>query len=261
MKMKRNADKSPWLGTGLVLLALLAGYVPQPLHAQKHAQQTYTVRGEILSLVDGLPLANITVYLKDTEFTAVSDTGGVFAIKGVPAGVYDVVAKYPDFDATILKNVEVPPRSRKDFVFNLEPTNGASSLPYLDRPAPDSLGYVQGEVSVAIDTFKTGFENGRLLLRAAVAGDITMGYLYPQEWKLLPVKEQRFRFKFYLPKGKRYRLYLIWRERREAFTVDRIIDVIREPGRPNTAAIFNLQALGSVSGIRYRVGSAVVAKF
>ncbi|MFQ5628681.1 MAG: carboxypeptidase-like regulatory domain-containing protein, partial [bacterium] len=98
--------------------------------AQQPGRQTYTVRGEILSLVDGLPLANIRVYLKGTDYNAVSDSAGVFVIKGVPTGTYDVIAKYPDFDATILKDVIVPPPARKSFVFNLEPAEKATPLPY-----------------------------------------------------------------------------------------------------------------------------------
>ena len=236
-----------------LITILLAALLSTPADAQTARRQTYTVRGEILSLVDGLPLPNIRVYLKGTEYSAISDSNGVFEIKGVPAGVYDVIAKYPDFDATILKDVAVPPTAKKSFVFNLEPATAAKSLPFVDRPAPDSLGYLEGELTVRIDAYSPTLEQGYLQLRAAVAGDIRQGYLYPQQWKILPVDDQRFRFKFYVPRGKRYRLYVIWREAREAYIADRIVDVFRAPNDPKAAAIFDLRARRLRTGIRYSV--------
>jgi hypothetical protein len=235
-----------------IFLAMLQlGAATQLIFAQQPSRQTYTVRGEILSLVDGLPLANIRVALKGTDFQAVSNSAGVFEIKGVPAGTYDIIAKYPDFDATILKDVIVPPPAKKSFVFNLEPADGAKPLPYVDSPAPDSLGYLEGEIGVNIDAYSAALENGNLVLKAIVVADPRHSYFYPQEWKILPVSDQIFRFKFYLPKGKSYRLYLVWQETQEAFLFHRILDVIRAPENPKAALVFDLSAQSKISGIRY----------
>lgn len=229
----------------LLLCSQVMGQIP--------TRQTYTVRGEILSLIDGLPLPNIEVYLKGTNYSAISDSNGVFQIKGVPAGTYDIVAKYPDFDATILKDVVVPPPARKSYVFNLEPVAATRSLPYVDRPAPDTLGSLQGEITIRIDAYSKDLERGYLQLRATVVGDLRQGYLYPQEWKVLPVDDQRFRFRFYLPKGKRYRLFLIWREPKDAYTVDRIVDVVRSEKDPSSAIVFDLRTQSMYTGIHYQV--------
>lgn len=235
----------------LFLTLLQLGIATQFLFAQQPTRQTYTVRGEILSLVDGLPLANIRVALKGTDYQAVSNSAGVFEVKGVPAGTYDVIAKYPDFDATILKDVIVPPTAQKSFVFNLEPAEQTKPLPYIDSPAPDSLGYLEGEIIVNIDAYNASLENGNLVLKGVVVGDSRFGYYYPQKWKILPVNDQNFRFKFYLPRGKSYRLYLVWHETQEAFLYDRIIDVIRAPENPKAALTFDLSAQSKISGIRY----------
>lgn len=241
----------------LLLISLALG----TLHAQQTRRQTYTVRGEILSLVDGLPLPNIRVYLKGTDYNAVSDSAGVFRIKGVPAGAYDVIAKYPDFDATILKDVVVPPPARKSFVFNLEPAEATAPLPYYDKPAPDSLGYLEGLIKVEIDAYNTSLEKGYLLLRAVVAGDPRQTFIYPQKWKILPVDDQSFRFKFFIPKGKSYRLYLIWQEKREAYVSDRIVDVLRALDNPQAALVFDLSSNASISDIRYAFDLSKVMEF
>ena len=245
----------------LYLVLLLIGLTLGTLQAQQPGRQTYTVRGEILSLVDGLPLANIRVYLKGTDYNAISDSAGVFRINGVPAGTYDVIAQYPDFDATILKDVAVPPPAKKSFVFNLEPAEKATPLPYFDKPAPDTLGYLEGEIKVKIDSYNTSLENGHLLLRAVVAGDLRQGFIYPQKWKILPVDDQNFRFKFFLPKGVSYRLYLIWQEQREAYVSDRIVDVRRAQDNPQAALVFDLSSRASITGIRYAFDLSKVMAF
>lgn len=247
--MFKVKDKTPAFALFILLSMMIC---VQSAFAQQTNRKTYTVRGEILSLVDGLPLANIAVYLKGTDHSAYSDSNGVFEIKGVPAGTYDVIAKYPDFDATILKGVAVPPPAKKSFVFNLEPANNSRPLPYLTSPPPDSLGLIEGEIRVKIDAYSAAMENGRLLLKAAVAGDMRQGYLYPQKWKILPVDDQNFRFKFYLPKGKSYRLYLIWQEAREPFVYDRIIDVVRASDNPQAALLFDLSGR-SIRSVRYTI--------
>lgn len=232
MFMKKDAWR-------ILCVAILLG--SHMAYGQVQEGKTYTVRGEILSLVDGLPLSNIAVFLKGTDYTAHSDSNGVFEIKKVPAGVYDVIAKYPDFDATILKGVAVPPSAKKSFVFNLEPADNSKPLPYLNSPPPDSLGFIEGEIKVQIDAYSAAMDNGFLLLKAAVAGDLRQGYIYPQRWKILPVNDQNFRYKFYLPKGKSYRLYLIWQETREAYLYDRILDVVRAKDNPQAALVFDLR--------------------
>lgn len=211
---------------------------------------TYTVRGQVLSLLDGLPIADIEVYLKGTTLHATSDSNGVFVIRGVPPGAYDVVAKYPDFDATILQNVQVPPRAQQTFVFNLEPKTTQKPLPFLDVAPGDSLGVLEGSVEVKIDTFKSHYQDGFLVLRATVAGNLTTSYVYPQKWRLLAVHEQDFRFKFFLPRDKVYRLYLVWQEASSTSIAERIVEVARKSDTPQEAALFDLQTQQIHSQIR-----------
>lgn len=222
--------------------------------AQGTSVQTYTVRGQIFSMIDGLPLANIQVNLKGTDLSGVTDATGTFSIRGVPPGTYDIVAKYPDFDAVVLKNVSVPPRTGQSFVFNLEPQNGPTPLPFVDSRVPDSLGFVQGEVNVRIQAYDSRFESGRLVLRAVPAGDANIAYVYPAGWKLLPVQEQRFRFKFYLPEGKQYRLQLVWQEEQEAYLAERVVDEVRQPAQ------FDLRQRKSISDVLIDFDSSRITK-
>ncbi|KAA3616436.1 MAG: carboxypeptidase regulatory-like domain-containing protein [Calditrichaeota bacterium] len=225
----------------LILSFIIVGYV----FGQKPI--TYTVKGQVLSLTDQLPLPDIKVVLKDTDYSAVTDSLGVFRIFGVRRGIYDIVAKYPDFDATILKNVAIPPSTKKEYIFNL--TSNDKQLPYVDTRRDGNYGVLKGQVHVNIDTFKTYFSDGRLLLRAAKAGELTRSYLYPRYFEILPVSEQNFRFQFNLPRGQYYHLYLIWQVEKEAFVFEQIVDVARDEINPEMAKKFNLIELDQMTNI------------
>ncbi len=232
------------------------------LFSQQNGQgRTYTVRGQILSLVDNLPLANIQVQLSGTDFTGVTNEGGQFEIKGVPRGEYDVIAKYPDFDVTVLRNVQVPPQSRQEFVFELDPVEDAEPLPYTDViDLPDSLGAIEGEIIANLEQFSASLGNGQVILKATVAGNLTKGFLYPKKWKLLPDKEQTFRFKFVLPKGEKYRLYLVWQETKDTYIEDRIIDVVRAAASQNQAALFDLTVRDEYKDVSYTLDVKKIGK-
>ncbi|MFQ5633432.1 MAG: hypothetical protein ACE5I1_32090, partial [bacterium] len=122
-------------------------------------------------------------------------------------------------------------------------------------------GYLEGEIKVKIDSYNASLEKGHLLLRAVVAGDLRQGFIYPQKWKILPVDDQSFRFKFHLPKNKTYRLYLIWQEVQEAFVSDRIVDVLRAQDNPQAALVFDLSMRASISGIQYAFDLSQVMEF
>ncbi len=229
----------------LWLMAVAAMLISErPAAAQR--TQTYTLRGQIVSLLDGLPLPGIRVKLKGTRLEAVTDSSGTFLIHKVPRGVYELVAKYPDFEATILKNIEVPPRTRQSFVFTLNPETLRPPLPVsLDRLS-DSLAVLEGVVSAVIDTFRSRYEKGWLMLKAVVAGKITESYLYPQRWKLLPQPENNYRFQFVLPAGKVYHLFLLWQEEGRGFLKETILHVFRQNGRARRFDLTRKRRIGDI---------------
>lgn len=214
--------------------------------------QTYTLRGQVYSILDGLPLPNIRVALKGTALTGLTDSSGTFSIRGVPRGRYDLIAKYPNFDATILHDVEIPPSRQQSFVFNLKPVEAIAPLPMRTlRDMPDTLGLLSGTIAVAIDTFLTTYEKGRLVLRAVVRGNLLESYTYSQEWQLLAAARQDFRFQFALPRGKEYRLYLVWRERLANSVKERIVDVVRSEHDAATAATFDLNYQRHIQNVHF----------
>ncbi|MDQ7062609.1 MAG: carboxypeptidase regulatory-like domain-containing protein [candidate division KSB1 bacterium] len=227
------------------LMAALMFPASWPASAQR--PQTYTLRGQIVSLVDGLPLPGIRVQLKGTSLSAVTDSTGTFVIRKVPQGAYELVAKYPDFEATILKNILIPPRKRQSFVFTLNPVTQPPPLPLSPDELADSLAVLEGRVRVVIDTFRTCYEKGWLVLKAVVAGRIIESYLYPQRWRLLPAPELEFRFLFVVPAGKIYHLYLLWQEEGKGFLKETILHVFRQR---DLARRFDLKQSRHISDIR-----------
>lgn len=240
--MRRAAGQPRNAGTWLKILVplVLYGLVVLTGVAQAQKTRTYTLRGQILSLIDGLPIPNISVYLKGTTLSAVTDSQGVFQIRRVPPGTYDLVARYPDFEATILKGIDIPPRQPRSFVFTLRPERETADLPLITPANTDSMGWLEGRVHVRIDTFRSDFESGWLELKAVVAGKLTESYVYPRRWRLLPVQEQDFRFKFFLPVGKRYHLYLVWRAERPGLIAEYLVDVARLPDNAKVVRTFDL---------------------
>ncbi|HHL72338.1 MAG TPA: carboxypeptidase regulatory-like domain-containing protein [Bacteroidetes bacterium] len=243
--------------TGLMALLLAAWVFPGVLPAQ-NLPRTYTVRGQILSLTDNLPIPGIEVYLKGTEYTAVTDSMGNFSISGVPPGVYDVIARYPDFDATVLRGVQVPPRARQEYVFNLQPRQKPAPLPFIDMEPSDSLGILEGTVIARIDTFKSYFKTGYLQLKAVKRNDLTRSYYYPVQWDVLPVAEQEYRFRFVLPRGQTYHLYVVWRSETPAYIEERILDVARKPENPRAVRRFDLRDEEHIRDIEIQVHTGMI---
>jgi hypothetical protein len=100
-------------GNVVAALLLLGLCTASTLQAQLKLPRTYTIRGQIFSVLDNLPIPNVQVVLKGTELGAKTDSTGVFEIHKVPPGIYDLVAKYPDFDAVILSGIEIPPKTQR----------------------------------------------------------------------------------------------------------------------------------------------------
>ncbi|MCA9733985.1 MAG: carboxypeptidase regulatory-like domain-containing protein [Deferribacteres bacterium] len=250
MKTNKNIvsiHRDWWARFSLFTMVLFFFIATYNVHAQQ--ERTYTVKGKILSLTDGLPIKSIKVVLKGTDFSAETDSNGTFRIVGVNRGVYDIVAKYPDFDATVLKDVAIPPTEKKDYVFNL--TSNDHFLPYADQAIDENLGLLQGTVHVKIDTFKNFFSDGRLILRAAKAGELTSSYLYPRHFEILPVTEQDFRFQFYLPRGQKYHLYLLWQRENNAYVFEQIVDIARDEFDAASAKQFDLKKRSEFSQIKF----------
>ncbi len=246
--------------TGLLALLFTVFFMPIVLEAQ-NVPRTYTVRGQILSLTDNLPIPGIEVYLKGTEYTAVTDSLGNFSISGVPPGIYDVIARYPDFDATVLRGVQVPPRARQEFVFNLQPREKPEPLPFIDMQPSDSLGILEGTVVARIDTFKSYFKEGYLQLKAVRRGDLTLSYYYPVRWDVLPVAEQEYRFRFVLPRGEVYHLYVVWKAESPAYIEERILDVARRPENPRAVRHFDLRQNEHLRDIEIQVHTGMIELF
>ena len=245
--MRRNERVFCLFGAYLTIGLLLAATV---VRAQINPVRTYTIRGQVFSVLDNLPIPNVQVFLRGTDLGATADSTGVFEIHRVPPGIYDLVAKYPDFDAVILSGIEIPPKTQRTYIFNLNPLASTEPLPYLDLESSDSLGVLEGTVNVKIDTFRAAFKEGWLNLRAVVIDRATEAYVYPVKWRILPAEEQQFRFKFFLPRGQSYRLYLVWQSERKGSIAEKIVDVARVPGKPNVAARFDL-------GTNERIGDIV----
>ena len=196
-----------------------------------------------------MPISGIEVLLSGTDFKIRTDSLGMFRFTGVPRGIYDIVAKYPDFDATILKSVAIPPATKKDYIFSL--TSNNNPLPYADAGQNGELAVLRGEVVAKIDTFRTFFRDGRLLLRASPVGNLAKAFLYPRYFEILPVAEQNFRFQFYLPQGEQYHLYLLWQLEKDNLVFEQIVDVARDELDPAKAKIFDLAKTKQMANIKF----------
>ena len=86
---------------GLLMIGLAAA---SPLRAQESPQGT--ILGRVVSAT-GEPVASAQVELRDTEYVAVSDGRGQFAIRGIEPGVYTVRAGALGYRPVLLSNVIV----------------------------------------------------------------------------------------------------------------------------------------------------------
>lgn len=82
----------------IVLLVLVLGGGWQ-LSAQNYA----TIRGYIYEKSSGSPVMFANVYLQGTTYGAVSNASGLYAIAGIPAGEYTLVASSIGYDTTIIE--------------------------------------------------------------------------------------------------------------------------------------------------------------
>jgi len=237
-----------------LLITIVFALMVLPVQSQT-SRKTYTVKGQILSSLDGLPMADIKVNLQGTAFFATTNAMGQFAIPGVPVGTYNVIAKYPDFDATVLNGVEVPPSARKSFVFNLDPTDAQKPMPLVDSFVPDYLGTLSGFVNVRIDTFHTAFRDGKLALKAVSVKNALRSFYYPTLWELLPIKDQRFRFEFSLPLQEEYRFYLVWQKETEHYKEEKTVDVVRKDNEQNRVRLFDFKSERRISDIVINVNA------
>src|SRR5688572_23062708 len=94
----------PLVLIGFLVLTTLAG----PAHGQ--GLQTGVIAGVIES-ADGAPLPGVTVTATSPNLqgsrTVATDTNGVYVVRGLPPGVYDVVYEIPSFQAASRGGVQV----------------------------------------------------------------------------------------------------------------------------------------------------------
>ena len=57
-----------------------------------------TITGKVVNHADGRPVANATVFLNNTTTGAKTTATGIFSLKNVKAGKYDLVISAPGFE-------------------------------------------------------------------------------------------------------------------------------------------------------------------
>src|SRR5690606_6719584 len=90
----------PMLRTLSVLLYLL---LPISLLAQ---QPTQSIRGTVVDEASNMPLAYVSVGLKNTVFGTLTDSAGHFALSVVPVGTYGKVIALIGYERVILREVQ-----------------------------------------------------------------------------------------------------------------------------------------------------------
>ena len=98
---------------GLLLFVLSAG-AQQPQHA--------TLTGRVLDDSTSAPLANVNVYIANTTLGGNTDEHGVFEIRTIPVGIYDIVASRIGYSFHTFRASLQEPRKR-DFEVRLKPIN------------------------------------------------------------------------------------------------------------------------------------------
>ncbi|MEO7776787.1 MAG: alkaline phosphatase PhoX [Fibrobacteria bacterium] len=68
----------------ILLLSILAGFLPSPSHASTLSEAPSRLIGSVLDL-SGRPIPDVTVQLKQKSITAVTDGSGIFRLTGLPA--------------------------------------------------------------------------------------------------------------------------------------------------------------------------------
>src|ERR1700730_14757512 len=72
-----------------------------------HAQETGTIKGKIIEQITKQPIAGATVFVKNTQEGAVTDSGGLFTINNISDGSYSLVISNVGFQQKVLNDVYV----------------------------------------------------------------------------------------------------------------------------------------------------------
>lgn len=70
-------------------------------------QKKGIITGTVTDLATGLPLLDANVVVEDTPYGAATNSAGVFAIRGLPEGLYDVRFSFVGYRSVIKKNIRV----------------------------------------------------------------------------------------------------------------------------------------------------------
>ncbi|MGN6540987.1 MAG: carboxypeptidase-like regulatory domain-containing protein, partial [Ginsengibacter sp.] len=74
--------------------------------------------GKVISS-DGQPVAWVTISVKNTSLSAISDASGNFNLKNIKQGIYTVIASYTGFEA-VEKIIEVSDEHTSEILFTIK---------------------------------------------------------------------------------------------------------------------------------------------
>lgn len=94
------------------------------LNSMLQAQNTYTIKGQVLYKNEGLPYVN--VYLKGTSLGSTTDERGNYKILNVNKGNYEIIASFVGYQ-TEKKSIKVT-ESLKDLIFNFQLDNSLNEV-------------------------------------------------------------------------------------------------------------------------------------
>lgn len=110
----------PMLRTLSVLLYLL---LPISLLAQ---QPTQSIRGTVVDEASNMPLAYVSVGLKNTVFGTLTDSAGHFTLPDVPVGRYDIAISLIGYEPVILREIQLT--AAKEVFLNISMRENPTAL-------------------------------------------------------------------------------------------------------------------------------------
>ena len=131
----------------------------------ERSEGTGTLKGMVTDSAKGTPIAFATVWLKGTSFGTFTDDGGMFEIKGIPVGSYEVVANLIGYRSRSVLDVTIENGQISEFSIILaRATEVLSQIQVIapmnkafDMVAPDMApmpSYYIGHDAVRVDTRK-----------------------------------------------------------------------------------------------------------
>ncbi len=131
-----------------------------------------TLSGKIIDEASGTPVAGITVWLENTNYSAVTDAGGNYLITNIPDEIYTVIIDGPDYQQKVFRDFGVGTASgisdqyarRAPDIFVLyqnypNPFNPATTISYHLPAGKNVLVEVRDMLGRRINTLLDGWQS------------------------------------------------------------------------------------------------------